>query len=240
LGGSSVNLGSDFGHEATVMSEAREAFFRRIRRAVAEGNRAGIPALPERGSLGYQGAGDDPVERFCRELAAAGGVAQQVRDADEAVAALQEQVRHRGARRVLLGLDLPIDRTALATQLRAQGVEVTLIEELPADGQRDTLFAADLGISGAAWLIAETGSIVTRATPRESRSLSLLPPVHLVVAQTRQILPDLFDLFEQEPAEQLPSCLTLITGPSKTGDVELKLVTGVHGPGVVQVILIRD
>ena len=52
-----------------------------------------------------------------------------------------------------------------------------------------------------------------------------------------EILPDLFDLFPAGRSE-LPSSLTLITGPSKTGDIELKLVTGVHGPGGVHVILI--
>ena len=52
-------------------------------------------------------------------------------------------------------------------------------------------------------------------------------------------MPDLFDLFP-EGGRDMPSCLTLITGPSKTGDIELKLVTGVHGPGEVHVILINE
>ena len=112
---------------------------------------------------------------------------------------------------------------------------------LPPGGERDTLFAADIGISGVDHVIAETGSLAILAREREPRSLSLLPPVHVAVADRSQLLPDLFDLFEGVPwAERggLPSGLTVITGPSKTGDIELRLVTGVHGPGELHVILI--
>ena len=86
--------------------------------------------------------------------------------------------------------------------------------------------------------IAETGSVAVRARPEEPRSLSLLPPVHVVVADRSQLVPDLFDLFAALASAGLPSGLALITGPSKTGDIELRLVTGVHGPGEVHVVLI--
>ena len=115
------------------------------------------------------------------------------------------------------------------------------METLSPEGSRDPLFAADLGISAADFLIAETGTVVLRACPDEPRSLSLLPPVHIVVAERARLVPDLFDLFEAKlPAEasSLPSCVSLITGPSKTGDIELRLVTGVHGPGELHVILV--
>jgi L-lactate dehydrogenase complex protein LldG len=72
----------------------------------------------------------------------------------------------------------------------------------------------------------------------------LLPPVHIAIAWRSQILPDLFDLFPSGAAgaqeADLPSCWSLITGPSKTGDIELRLVTGVHGPGEVYVVLIES
>ena len=75
-----------------------------------------------------------------------------------------------------------------------------------------------------------------RSSPDQPRSISLLPPVHIALAERRQLVPDLFDLFPQ--LGTLPSCLTLITGPSKTGDIELRLVTGVHGPGTVHVLML--
>jgi L-lactate dehydrogenase complex protein LldG len=108
-----------------------------------------------------------------------------------------------------------------------------------ASGSDKPFFAADVGITGVDFLIAETGSLVMRSSPGQPRSISLLPPVHIALAERRQIVPDLFDLFHElgnPPA--LPSCLTLITGPSKTGDIELRLVTGVHGPGTVHVLMV--
>ena len=107
---------------------------------------------------------------------------------------------------------------------------------------REAAFAADVGVSGVDYLVAETGSLALFTGPGQPRSLSLLPPVHVAVAERAQLLPDLFDLFEGcelwADRRGLPSCLSLITGPSKTGDIELRLVTGVHGPGEVHVVLI--
>ena len=116
------------------------------------------------------------------------------------------------------------------------GYEVARVGGAPVS--RDALFAADVGITGVTALVAETGSLVIAAGPHELRSTSLLPPVHIAVASSAQIVPDLFDLLEPYgPDHALPSNLVLITGPSKTGDIELKLVTGVHGPGEVHVIV---
>jgi L-lactate utilization protein LutC len=216
------------------MTSARDAFLQRVRQAVAEGNRAGGAApLPERGGVGYQGAGPDPLARFRDELSAAGGTPHVVPDDAAAAAKVLELV---AARRALVGRGPVIDRLDLPARLRAAGVEVAMADALPPGGERDTLFAADVGISGVDYLIAETGSVAILARPEEPRSLSLLPPVHVAVADRAQLLPDLFDLFAALSA--MPSCLSLITGPSKTGDIELRLVTGVHGPGELHVVLI--
>jgi L-lactate dehydrogenase complex protein LldG len=220
------------------MTSARDAFLQRVRHAVAEGNRAGhAPALPARGGLGYQGAGPDPVARFVQELTAAGGVAHLVPDRAAAAAKVAELVRARGARRVLLGRGRVLDSLPLADVLARAGVEVTPAAKLPPGDCRGPLFAADVGISEPDHLIAETGSLAVAASPEEPRSLTLLPPVHVAVADHARLLPDLFDLLGRYPTG-LPSCLALITGPSKTGDIELRLVTGVHGPGEVHVVLL--
>lgn len=217
----------------------REAFLDRVRHAVAEGNRAGgVPPLPDRAGVAYQGEGTDPASRFRDELAAAGGRCHLVGGAVEAVAVIVRLVQEHSARRVLLGDGPVVTGLPLTAALTAVGVEVVAVEALPVSGERAAFFAAEVGISGADSLIAETGTVVLATRRDQPRALSLLPPVHIVVARTGQLLPDLFDLFDQPGPP--PACLSLITGPSKTGDIELRLVTGVHGPGVVEVVLMRD
>ncbi len=224
---------------------SRDDFLQRVRRAVAEGNRAGqAPSLRPRDGVGYQGAGPDPVARLRDELAAAGALLHVVADTVAAADKVLELVGTKAARRVLLGRGAVLDRLGLAARLRAAGVAVAVVGALPEGGARAAFFAADVGVSGVDHLIAETGTVALFARPDEPRSLSLLPPVHVAVAERSQILPDLFDLFAAVPRgpgdglPQMPSCLSLITGPSKTGDIELRLVTGVHGPGEVHVVLI--
>jgi L-lactate dehydrogenase complex protein LldG len=226
------------------MTTPREAILQSVRQALRAGNRPGEAAVIEpRGSIGYQGAEPDPVSRFCQELTATGGHAHVVSDRQAAIACTLELVKASTARRILLGPGNFIDSLNLPEHLAALGCDVKLTGSLPAAGNRDLLFAADLGISGVDYLIAETGTVVVLAKPKEPRSLSLLPPVHIALAERAQLVPDLFDLFESEVRKgqtDLPSCVSLITGPSKTGDIELRLVTGVHGPGEIHVILLND
>ena len=216
----------------------REAFLARVRQAVQDGNRAGtIPPLPERGTLGYQGAGPDPVAKFQQEFEAAGGKCHVVSGIAEARMKLFDVLTPLKAKRILLGSGPAIDPLDLAPLLTADGLEVRRVVDLTPQTTREVFFNAEVGITGAVHLIAETGSIVV-STSAAPRSESLLPPVHVVIAERSQIVADLFDLFPE--GREMPSCLTLITGPSKTGDIELKLVTGVHGPGEVHVILIAS
>jgi hypothetical protein len=107
------------------MSAERDRFLDRVRRAVAEGNRAGgAPALPARGGVGYQGGGTGPVARFCAELTAAGGQPHVVADGPAALAAVLALVRARGARRVLFGGGPAFDGLDWAGALRGAGADV--------------------------------------------------------------------------------------------------------------------
>jgi len=146
-----------------------------------------------------------------------------------------------GVRRVGISAEPVLEESLqLARRLRGFGFDVWQACEAavnPRDDVKQTLFALDAGITGVDALIAETGTIVVSASDRRPRSLSLLPPLYVAVARADQIVPDLFDWFGARPMGELSSAFTLITGPSKTGDIELTLVTGVHGPGEVHVVV---
>jgi L-lactate dehydrogenase complex protein LldG len=95
---------------------------------------------------------------------------------------------------------------------------------------------AGAGVSRALYGLAETGSVVLAASPEEPRARSLLPAVHVTLLAEDRILPGLAELFEALGGN-LPSALAIVTGPSRSADIEQKLVVGVHGPGEVHVVL---
>lgn len=100
---------------------------------------------------------------------------------------------------------------------------------------------AEVGVTGCDAAIAETASLVMLSGPGRSRTASLLPPVHVALVQRDQFCFSLGEFFATSRARlrQSPSC-TLITGPSRTADIELTLTLGIHGPGRVLVIVGPD
>jgi L-lactate dehydrogenase complex protein LldG len=92
------------------------------------------------------------------------------------------------------------------------------------------------GVSRALYGLADTGSVVLAASPDEPRANSLLPEVHVTLLAEERILAGLEELFSVLGGE-LPSALAIVTGPSRSADIEQKLVVGVHGPGEVHVVL---
>jgi L-lactate dehydrogenase complex protein LldG len=91
-------------------------------------------------------------------------------------------------------------------------------------------------VSQALYGLADTGSVVLAASPDEPRARSLLPEVHVSIVSEDAILPGLVELFEALGGE-LPSALAIVTGPSRSADIEQQLVVGVHGPGRVHVVV---
>lgn len=216
----------------------RSEFLDRVRQAVQQGNRVGQAApLPARGQVGYQGAGPDALVRFRDQLSSAGGFPWFVSSGQAAADTILQIVEKKGGQKVLLTRGSFLDRLGLEERLKGNGLEVVTPDAQEPGKCREPFFAADIGITGVDYLIAETGSAVHLSKPADPRSGSLLPPIHIALADKSQILPDLFDLFDRLGGV-LPSGATIITGPSKTGDIELKLVTGVHGPGEIHVVVV--
>lgn len=96
-----------------------------------------------------------------------------------------------------------------------------------------------IGITSADYALADTGTLVMLSSLEEARLVSLLPPIHIAVVSRERLLSGLDELFSivPRPAER-SSSMVLITGPSRTADIEQILVRGVHGPGEVHVVLV--
>ncbi len=127
------------------------------------------------------------------------------------------------------------DALDVADQLNAAGLTARRWDELTVD----EIFTFDAGLTDVYAAVAETGSLVVRANPDHGRSLSLVPPIHLAVVQPKDLLPDLMDLMLKLEREGSGSGTVIITGPSKTTDIEGNLVTGVHGPKQVHVFVLE-
>lgn len=119
------------------------------------------------------------------------------------------------------------------------GAEAKAREEL-----RRKVEEADLGISGVEYALAETGSLVLMTQKGQGRAVSLLPPIHVALVKAQQVVADLDDLFALVRDSSLnegaspTSCMTFVTGPSRTGDIELTLTVGVHGPKELHILIV--
>lgn len=106
---------------------------------------------------------------------------------------------------------------------------------------REAIAATQVGITAADYALADTGSLVIFTESHESRLLSLLPPCHIAVIESSRIVASLDDVFRLRPLPgDQSSAMVVITGPSRTADIEMRLVRGVHGPGEIHVIIIED
>jgi L-lactate dehydrogenase complex protein LldG len=224
----------------------RESFLARVRESAAAGRAYRVRLrddLPP--DAGYCGAGDDPLARLADEIRAVGGHPQVVADAAEGRGALARLLEQHAVRSALCWQHPALDRLGLSELLANRGIARLDHAALSAHDQpqqRELMLAADVGISSVSFAVAETGTLALASASGRERLASLAPPVHIAVVEASQVLPDLFDLFERIAAEgwePMASNWALITGPSKTGDIELTLTTGVHGPGAWHVVIVR-
>lgn len=116
-------------------------------------------------------------------------------------------------------------------------------EHFSTDGgyDADELETCDAGVSACDALIAQMGSVLVTTHSAGGRALSVLPPHHVVVATRDQLiadLPDAFALLRQRYEGDWPTFMSIISGPSRTGDIERILVLGAHGPKKLTVVLI--
>jgi L-lactate dehydrogenase complex protein LldG len=225
---------------------AREEVLSRIRAALTgEAPQKGLSFASPRADEIRQRCGEQRerlIEQFTGELTRVGG--QLFRAASPAAASeyVERLALSAGAKSVI-GWDSPlIESIAPVDLFKRIGVEF-----LPdratgaASGFVKAAIDSEIGITAVDYALADTGTLVLISGPGRARSASLVPPIHLAVVEARQIISGLDDLFPLLAETSIPaSAITFITGPSRTADIELTLVVGVHGPQQLHVILLAD
>jgi len=213
------------------MSEPRDRILARLRRA------RGLAAGPETGVPSPQPAPIPAAERVALFRACLEAVRAEVHVAPTAEwpGLLRRLVEGRGVRRLLYGAAGP-----LAPALRTAFADDALLPYRgPIESWKEELFfGVDAAVTSSLGGIAETGSVILWPDAAEPRLLSLVPPVHFVIVAADRIHATLDDAVQtQRWAEGMPTNALLISGPSKSADIEQTLAYGVHGPKALVVIV---
>jgi len=146
-----------------------------------------------------------------------------------------------------------LDDLDLETALADQGVTVSTTAMDPAadpvlqrQAVRERTIAAFMGVTTADFCLAETATLVLRTYPHQGRGVSLVPAIHVAVIPMNRIMADLSELYallaedSAAPHSGLTRHMVLISGPSKTADIELTMVHGAHGPREMHIFVVRS
>lgn len=226
----------------SASTDARTAIFARLR--------AAVPAqeLPMPEVAAYYDASPlpnpaDQVARFCER---ARSWQAEVIETDRAhwLNALAGVLAAKGVRTLLAGRDTAISQ-ALETDATAfRGLAQAQLHwyDDPIESCKDFLFdQVDAGITTTRGGIAETGSLILWPDRNEPRTLSLVPPLHIAVLDAAHLHETLHGAMRAQAwANDLPTNALLVTGPSKTADIQRLLVYGAHGPKQLVILLLRD
>ena len=138
-------------------------------------------------------------------------------------------------------LNLPV---ALAADQVAVHLPETNSKAVDRARLRTQVVESFIGITAADYCLAETATLVVEAGPGRARSISLVPSIHIAVISLDQIIADLTELYAllkrgpQDGQNSRSNCMTFITGPSKTADIELNMVHGAHGPRELHLVVL--
>jgi L-lactate utilization protein LutB len=205
-------------------------------------------ATPRQASLkidsdSYSPEPEDLVDRFGRELEDIGGVFMRCK-AEEVRQRISSHLNELGVDKLITWGEQGSIRT-LIRYLQEEGFEVlepTLPKGIGPDrfARLAELGTADAGLTGAVAGVAETGTLVVPGGRKRSQLASLLVPVHFAILRAEDIYRTMDEWLTAVGEEQLTetACINLISGPSRTADIEMTLTIGVHGPGEVVVLCI--
>ena len=190
---------------------------------------------------------DRLVERLKETASTAGWHVHHVHSPEDAADVLGDIAIGIGAKAVVrtaedifkaVNVDAVLRRARITSTILASG------RSRPRSSLKRTAFGADLGVSGVAYAIAETASCAIVPRKGIARLTSLAPPVYAAVVVADQVLESLDDYFAvtrlayQRGRGRTPNYANFISGPSRTADIEQTLTIGVHGPGIVHMVVV--
>lgn len=216
---------------------SRDTILQRLAKAAPDGQHP-APALPADDSMFHDYPDETPaalLQAFAERLTALNGEFYAVATAEEAGQKLLHLISGHDPS-LCLAQDDELVRSALhhAPELAGLVTSKSALQMPSAEFAR-----LQVGITAADALVARTGSILLRATNAGGRRLSVLPPFHIVLARTDQLVPSLEQAFAGIAADDSHwSYATFITGPSRTADIEKILVLGAHGPKRLAVVMV--
>ena len=187
------------------------------------------------------------LDEFERIAKLGGWNLHRARGYEDAIGYAAKLVKSLGVERVVRSDQPVFDALPLDAALGNLGITVTTVtqgEDRSRESLREEIVAAGMGVTGADYAVAETGSVVIMPRKGLSRLVSLVPPVHLALVRPQDVVETLTDLFLLRRLEyhrnggEMGSYLNFITGPSRTADIESTLVVGVHGPKEVHLVLL--
>ena len=235
------------------MSVSRAEIFRNIRLALAK------PALTQHDGhhetaadaeqlFRSASAKDHLIEKFQTEFELVSGEFFRASSNEDAVRSLCELIQSAGVQTVAISDHAICEHLQLRKILQTALPEIQVYQEsIDSESSYErrhlkrTLSHSQLSVTGAEFLIAESGTFVVIAGTQASRQISLLPDIHVVLATPQQIYPNLaeaFQVIQKEGRTHPGSAITLITGPSRTADIEKVLIKGVHGPTRIVTIML--
>jgi L-lactate dehydrogenase complex protein LldG len=224
-----------------------QEFFARVSNRL--GRQMPLTSPPRRDAVGapafwreYKLPTQERIGRFCRELSDLGGEAEVVDDITGLRNVLARRLADMRPGRVAVWGGSFLDEFGLHPVLEPYD---TVIWSPPPPGEDDKRLhetaLADVGITGCGAAVADTGTVAVVSSPTNGRSVSLLPPTHIVVIRASQLYTRLGEAFTAMTQRGvMPSAIHFITGPSRSSDIENDLSVGVHGPAAVVAVIVRN
>jgi len=225
----------DFPRPAT--KTFRNRYFTQFKSALDEAEKLPIQSDPSASSITkidiLQNHAENLLQRFDDELVALGGKLSICPPGDvwqKILEILQAHNIHE-----ILAWDETYLPDTLLEKLTEAGVKIIF----PTGETIQTSSQVRAGLTGASAAIAETGSILVLGGPGRPLTASLLPEIHIALLREKDVYEQLGQVFQIEEIRRAPTAV-LVSGPSRTADIEMTLTIGVHGPGELQVICVVD